>query len=338
MPKELTPRFADYNILIYQSQDGQIKVDVRFDNETVWLSIDQMATLFGRDKSTISRHIKNIFEEGELQATSVVAKFATTASDDKVYQVDYYNLDVIISVGYRVKSQQGTQFRIWATQRLKEYLVKGFILNEERLKSGSGYNYFKELLDRIREIRLSERLFYQQIKDIYATSIDYDPSDEMTLAFYREVQNKLLFAVSGQTAAELIYYRANARLPMMGLTSTHKEGKVLKSDISVGKNYLNEEELQALKLIIEQFLAYAEAQAIKQKPMYMKNWIDKLRLILTMNEHNILEHAGSISHVMAIEKATQEYETYKDQERAQVRLESIKELDQDLKRLNNKNK
>lgn len=324
------------NILIYQSQDGQIKVDVRFDNETVWLSIDQMATLFGRDKSTISRHIKNIFEEGELQATSVVAKFATTASDDKVYQVDYYNLDVIISVGYRVKSQQGTQFRIWATQRLKEYLVKGFILNEERLKSGSGYNYFKELLDRIREIRLSERLFYQQIKDIYATSIDYDPSDEMTLAFYREVQNKLLFAVSGQTAAELIYYRANARLPMMGLTSTHKEGKVLKSDISVGKNYLNEEELQALKLIIEQFLAYAEAQAIKQKPMYMKNWIDKLRLILTMNEHNILEHAGSISHVMAIEKATREYETYKDQERAQVRLESIKELDQDLKRLNNK--
>ena len=326
------------NILIYQSQDGQIKVDVRFDNETVWLSIDQMATLFGRDKSTISRHIKNIFEEGELQATSVVAKFATTASDDKVYQVDYYNLDVIISVGYRVKSQQGTQFRIWATQRLKEYLVKGFILNEERLKSGSGYNYFKELLDRIREIRLSERLFYQQIKDIYATSIDYDPSDEMTLAFYREVQNKLLFAVSGQTAAELIYYRANARLPMMGLTSTHKEGKVLKSDISVGKNYLNEEELQALKLIVEQFLAYAEAQAIKQKPMYMKDWIDKLRLILTMNEHNILEHAGSISHVMAIEKATREYETYKDQERAQVRLESIKELDRDLKRLNNKNK
>ena len=326
------------NILIYQSQDGQIKVDVRFDNETVWLSIDQMATLFGRDKSTISRHIKNIFEEGELQATSVVAKFATTASDDKVYQVDYYNLDVIISVGYRVKSQQGTQFRIWATQRLKEYLVKGFILNEERLKSGSGYNYFKELLDRIRDIRRSERLFYQQIKDIYATSIDYDPSDEMTLAFYREVQNKLLFAVSGQTAAELIYYRANARLPMMGLTSTHKEGKVLKSDISVGKNYLNEEELQALKLIIEQFLAYAEAQAIKQKPMYMKNWIDKLRLILTMNEHNILEHAGSISHVMAIEKANQEYKTYKDQERAQVRLESIKELDQDLKRLNNKNK
>lgn len=324
------------NILIYQSQDGQIKVDVRFDNETVWLSTDQMATLFGRDKSTISRHIKNIFEEGELQATSVVAKFATTASDGKVYQVDYYNLDVIISVGYRVKSQQGTQFRVWATQRLKEYLVKGFILNEERLKSGSGYNYFKELLDRIREIRLSERLFYQQIKDIYATSIDYNPSDEMTLAFYREVQNKLLFAVSGQTAAELIYYRSNAQLPMMGLTSTHKEGKVLKSDVSVGKNYLNEEELQALKLIVEQFLAYAEAQAIKQKPMYMKDWIDKLRLILTMNEHNILEHAGSISHVMAIEKATREYETYKDQERAQVRLESIKELDQDLKRLNNK--
>lgn len=198
-------------MLIYQSADGQIKIDVRFENETVWLSLDQMSTLFGRDKSTVSRHIKNIFEEGELQAPSVVAKFATTASDGKNYQVDYYNLDVIISVGYRVKSQQGTQFRIWATQRLREYIIKGFTLNDERFKSGSSYNYFKEQLDRIREIRLSEKVFYQQIKDIYATSIDYNPSAEMTLTFFKEVQNKLLWAVSGKTAAELVYYRANVQ-------------------------------------------------------------------------------------------------------------------------------
>lgn len=237
-------------MLIYQSIDGKIKVDVQFNQDTVWLSLDQMATLFGRNKSTISRHIKNIFEEGELSSNSVVAKFATTASDGKEYQIDYYNLDVIISVGYRVKSLQGTQFRIWATQQLREYLTKGFALDDERLKRGSAYNYFKELLDRIREIRLSERLFYQQIKDIYATSIDYNPSDEMTIAFYKEVQNKLLWAVSGKTAAELIYYRSNAALPMMGLTSTELEGKVRKRDITIGKNYLNEQEIKQLKLIV----------------------------------------------------------------------------------------
>lgn len=230
------------NMLIYQSEDGKIKIDVRFEKETVWLSLDQMAILFGRDKSTISRHIKNIFEEGELQAPSVVANYATTAMDGKTYQVDYYNLDVIILVGYRVKSQQGTQFRIWATQRLREYIIKGFTLNDERFKTGSSYNYFKELLDRIREIRLSDKVFYQQIKDIYATSIDYNPSAEMTLAFFKEVQNKLLWAVSGKTAAELMYYRANASLPMMGLASTEKEGKVTKNDVLIGKNYLNEKD------------------------------------------------------------------------------------------------
>ena len=247
------------NMLIYQSEDGKIKIDVRFERETVWLSLDQMATLFGRDKSTISRHVKNVFEEGELQAHSVVANYATTAADGKTYQVDYYNLDVIISVGYRVKSQQGTQFRIWATQRLREYIIKGFTLNDERFKTGSSYNYFKELLDRIREIRLSEKVFYQQIKDIYATSIDYNPSAEMTLAFFKEIQNKLLWAVSGKTAAELMYYRANASLPMMGLTSTEKEGKITKNDVLIGKNYLDEKEIGQLKLIVEQFLAYAEA-------------------------------------------------------------------------------
>nr|DAS39722.1 MAG TPA: virulence protein RhuM family [Caudoviricetes sp.] len=321
------------NMLIYQSEDGKIKIDVKFEKETVWLSLDQMAALFGRDKSTVSRHIKNVFEEGELQLSSVVANFATTATDGKTYQVDYYNLDVIISVGYRVKSQQGTQFRIWATQRLKEYIIKGFALNDERFKTGSSYNYFKELLNRIREIRVSEKVFYQQIKEIYTTSIDYNPSAEITLAFFKEVQNKLLWAVSGKTAAELMYYRANATLPMMGLTSTEKAGKVTKADVTIGKNYLTEKEINQLKLIVEQFLAYAEAQASAEKPMYMRDWINKLKLILTMNEKNILEHAGKISHKLAIEKVTKEYITYKEQQRKIEHLDSIKQLDKDLKRI-----
>lgn len=321
------------NIIIYQSPNGQIKVDVRFEEETVWLTQAQMGELFGKSKSTISEHINNVFEEGELDSHSVVRNFRTTATDGKSYNVNYYNLDVIISVGYRVKSQQGTLFRIWATQRLREYIIKGFTLNDERLKTGSSYNYFKELLDRIREIRLSERLFYQQIKDIYATSIDYNPSDEITIAFYKEVQNKLLWAISGQTAAELIYYRSNAELPMMGLTSTEKQGKVLKTDIGVGKNYLNEDEMQQLKLIVEQFLAYAEMQATAQKPMYMRDWIQKLRLILTMNEKNILEHAGKISHKLALSKATKEYKAYKLKEKEIKHLDSIKQLEQDVKQM-----
>ena len=333
------------NMLIYQSADGNIKIDVRFEKETVWLSLDQMATLFGRDKSTISRHVKNVFEEGELSPEATVANFATVQAEgnrEVTRNIDYYNLDVIISVGYRVKSQEGTQFRIWATQRLREYIIKGFTLNDERFKTGSSYNYFKELLDRIREIRLSERVFYQQIKDIYATSIDYNPSAEMTLAFFKEVQNKLLWAVSGKTAAELVYYRANASLPMMGLTSTEKEGKVTKNDALIGKNYLNEKEIGQLKLIVEQFLAYAEAQAMAEKPMYMRDWVQKLRLVLTMNEKNILEHTGTISHKLAVSKATKEYVAYKEQQRQIEHIDSIKQLDQDLKRItprrNNKKK
>lgn len=324
------------NMLIYQSADGKIKIDVRFEKETVWLTLDQMATLFGRDKSTISRHIKNVFEERELSLEATVANFATVQIEGKrevVRNIDYYNLDVIISVGYRVKSQQGTQFRIWATQRLREYIIKGFALNDERFKTGSSYNYFKELLNRIREIRISEKVFYQQIKDIYATSIDYNPSAEMTLAFFKEVQNKLLWAVSGKTAAELVYYRANALQPMMGLTSTEQEGKVTKNDTLIGKNYLNEKEIGQLKLIVEQFLAYAEAQALAEKPMYMRDWLQKLRLILTLNEKNILEHAGTISHKLAVEKASKEYITYKEQQRREEHFESIKQLDQDLKRI-----
>ncbi len=333
------------NMLIYQSADGNIKIDVRFEKETVWLSLGQMATLFGRDKSTISRHVKNVFEEGELSPEATVTNFATVQAEgnrEVTRNIDYYNLDVIISVGYRVKSQEGTQFRIWATQRLREYIIKGFTLNDERFKTGLSYNYFKELLDRIREIRLSERVFYQQIKDIYATSIDYNPSAEMTLAFFKEVQKKLLWAVSGKTAAELVYYRANALLSMMGLTSTEKEGKVTKNDALIGKNYLNEKEIGQLRLVVEQFLAYAEAQAMAEKPMYMRDWVQKLRLVLTMNEKNILEHAGTISHKLAVSKATKEYIAYKERQRQIEHLDSIKQLDQDLKRItprrNNKKK
>lgn len=228
-------------IVIYQSEDGLIKVDVLFENETVWLTMDQMCLLFGKAKSTISEHIQNIYAEGELKENETMRKFGISEYSTK--PTSFYNLDVIISVGYRVKSHQGTQFRIWATQRLRDYIIKGVALNDERFKRGNSMNYFRDLLDRIREIRLSERIFYQQIKDIYKTSIDYDPSDEITLKFFKEVQNKLLWAVSGKTAAELVYYRANAALPQMGLTSTEKQGKVLKSDIDVGKNYLTEEEV-----------------------------------------------------------------------------------------------
>ena len=321
-------------IVIYKSQDGTIKVDVLFEGKTVWLTMDQMTVLFGKSRSTINEHILNIFKEGELVEEDSIRKIGI--SDFSTKPTNYYNLDVIISVGYRVKSKQGTQFRIWATQRLQEYILKGFVINVERFKTGSSMNYFKELLERIREIRLSERVFYQQIKDIYATSIDYDPADEMTLAFYKEVQNKLLWAVSGKTAAELIYYRANATLPLMGLTSTTYPEKVLKADTTIGKNYLNEEEIKMLKLIVEQFLAYAEAQALAHKPMYMRDWVEKLKLVLTLNEKNILEDAGHISHQLAVSKAGEEYTKYKEIQRSMEHLNSIKELDDDIKRLKGK--
>ena len=327
-------------IVLYKSLDGNIKVDVLFSDENVWLTQEQMSTMFGKGRSTITEHIRNIFDEGELQEEVVCRNFRHTTTHGAIegktqeQDVKYYSLDVIISVGYRVKSMQGTQFRIWATQRLREYIVKGFALNDERFKTGSSMNYFRELIDRIREIRLSERLFYQQIKDIYTTSIDYNSSDEMTLAFFKEVQNKLLCAVSGKTAAELIYYRANAGLPQMGLTSTKTPLKVHKGDIEVGKNYLKEEELAALKLIVEQYLAYAEAQALAHKPMYMRDWIGKLGQVLTMNDKNILNHAGSISHQLALEKAGGEYEKYLVLERKAEHLESIKELEQDIKTIN----
>ena len=318
-------------ILIYQSQDGIIKIDVLFENETVWLNIEQMSTLFGKSRSTINEHILHIYEEKELNEVDTMRKIGI--SDFSTKPTNFYNLDVIISVGYRVKSLQGTQFRQWATQRLRDYIIKGVALNDERFKRGNSMNYFKDLLERIREIRLSERVFYQQIKDIYATSIDYNPNDELTLQFFKEVQNKLLWAVSGKTAAELIYYRANAELPMMGLTSTEVAGKVRKSDTQTGKNYLTEDEIKVLKLIVEQFLAFAEAQAIAHVPMYMKDWIEHLKMVLTMNRKSILEDAGRISHQMALQKADEEYSKYKHMLRVAEHLESIKELNEDLKRL-----
>ena len=330
MKQELAP--IQDEIVIYQSEDGNVKVDVLFQDETVWLTQEQMALLFGKSKSTINEHILHIFQEGELQEELSVRKIGI--SDFSTKPTNFYNLDVIISVGYRVKSRQGTMFRIWSTQRLRDYIIRGYALNEERFKKGSSMNYFKELMEKIREIRVEEKVFYQQIKDIYKTSIDYDPSDEMTLSFFKEVQNKLLWAVSEKTAAELIYYRANASLPLMGLTSTSAVSKVRKQDITIGKNYLREDELQALKLIVEQYLAFAEAQALAHRPMYMKDWKERLDLILKLNERNVLEGPGKISHELALEKAETEYHKFKEIEKEKVHLESIKELDRDIRLIN----
>ena len=340
MKDDITP--IQDEIILYQSEDGKVKVDVLFQDETVWLTQEQMAMLFGKGRSTITEHIGNIFSEGELQEEVVCRKFRHTTQHGAIsglsqtQEVKYYNLDVIISVGYRVKSRQGPMFRIWATQRLHDYIIRGYALNEERFKKGSSMNYFRELIEKIREIRLEEKVFYQQIKDIYKTSIDYDPSDEITIQFFKEVQNKLLWAVSEKTAAELIYYRANSSLPLMGLTSTSALEKVKKQDILVGKNYLNEDELRALKLIVEQYLAYAEAQALAHRPMYMKDWKERLDVILRLNERNVLEGPGKISHELAKQKAELEYSKYKEQEQEQIHLESIKELDRDIKQLKEK--
>ena len=255
-------------MLIYQTEDGLTKISVSTHDETVWLSLDQMAELFQRDKSTISRHIKNVFEDGELNRNAVVANFATTAADGKTYRVDYYNLDVIISVGYRVKSQRGVQFRIWATKILKEYLLKGFAMDDERLKGNGGGAYWKELLDRIRDIRSSEKVLYRQVLDLYATSVDYDPHSAESVKFFKIVQNKLHYAAHGNTAAEVIYRRADAQKPFMGLTSFAGELPALK-DIGIAKNYLQEDELKILNNLVSGYFDLAEINAIEHRPMYM---------------------------------------------------------------------
>jgi hypothetical protein len=328
----------DSQLLIYQSPSGDIKLDVRLESETVWLTQAHMAELFGKGRSTITEHISNIFKEGELDEKLVCRNFRHTTQHGAIEgktqskDVTYYNLDVIISVGYRVKSHQGTQFRIWATQRLKEYIIKGFALNSERFKSGNSMNYFNELQDKIREIRLSERFFYQKIKDIYATSIDYDPDDEKTIEFFKIVQNKLLWAISKQTAAELVYRRVDATLPLLGMQSYDKEADIAirKTDVSIAKNYLNEDEIKLLGLIVEQYLAFAEAMAQQRTPMYMKDWILRLDTIIDLNGRELLQHAGTISHEMALEKSDVEYRKFKDAQKLLERENNLKELETDI--------
>lgn len=320
-------------IVIFNGEDGTVRVQVDTVNETIWLNQKGIAELFGCSSDNVGLHLKNIYREGELQE-SATAEFFSVVQDEGNRKVSrkirFYNLDAIIAVGYRINSKRATAFRIWATRILKEYIVKGFALDDERFKRGQSLSHFKELLERIREIRVSEKVFYQQVKDIYKLSEDYDANDEMTTSFFKKVQNKLLWAVSGKTAAELVYYRANAKLPMMGLSSTEIQGIVRASDIGIGKNYLTEEELSALKLIVEQYLSFAEAQARAHRPMYMKDWIENLDLILRMNRKDILVGAGKISAELARRKAHGEYVEYKASEKQRQKIESLKELERDL--------
>ena len=283
------------SIIMYTTEDGLTKIEVTFDNETVWLSIDQMAELFQRDKSVIGKHVRNIFKEGELAKEAVWAKFAYTASDGKTYQVDFYNLDVIISVGYRVKSLRGTQFRMWATSILKEYMKKGFALDDDRLKNLGGGNYFDELLSRIRDIRSSEKVFWRKVLEIYATSIDYDPKAESSILFFKQVQNKMHWAAHKHTAAEIIYQRADADKDNMGLTSW-TGGEIKRSDVEVAKNYLNEKEIDALNKIVTAYLDIAEVHALNQEPMYMKDWLETIDDYLKMTRRDILTTKGRVTH------------------------------------------
>ncbi len=337
----MLPEKSNSELLIYQSGDGQIKIQVRLEDNTVWLTQADMAELFQTTKQNISLHIKNIFKEGELDENSVVKEYLTTASDGKTYEVNHYNLDVIISVGYRVKSLRGTQFRIWATERLREYLIKGFTMNDDLLKQGGGY--FEELLERIRDIRSSEKIFYRKVLEIYATSIDYDPSAEITQKFFQTVQNKLHWAAHGHTAAEIIYQRSNSQLPFMGLTS-FKGKKPTKHEITVAKNYLTEEELAVLNRLVSAYLDIAEINAMQRKPMYMKDWLEVLDGFIRMSRQDVLTHAGKTSAELAQQKAMTEYELYRkksDDELSEVEkqfIASIEEANSKLKALKSKNK
>jgi hypothetical protein len=304
---------AKGQFLVYQTEDGQVKIDVRLQGETAWLTQAHMATLFQTTVPNVNMHLRNIFAEGELQAGSVIQEFLITAADGKNYRTNHYNLDAIISVGYRVKSAVATRFRIWATQQLREFIVKGFVLDDERLKNpDQPFDYFEELLRRIQDIRTSERRFYQKITDIYATSIDYDPTQPESIEFFQTVQNKMHWAITGQTAAEVIHTRADSTKPNMGLTNW-RGAKVRKEDVTIAKNYLNEPELAALNNLVEQYLVFAEGQAMRRVPMHMKDWIAKLHAFLTINDRNILTHAGKISHQIAKELAEAEYEKFNRQ-------------------------
>ena len=297
--------------LLYQTPDGDSQIEVKLQDDTVWLSLDQMAELFQRNKSTISRHIKNVLEDGELETDSVIANFATTATDGKNYSVAYYNLDMIISVGYRVHSYRGVQFRIWATKVLKEYIVKGFAMNDDLLKRAGGGNYFDELLARIRDIRSSEKVFYRKVLEIYALSIDYDPRVEMAQKFFKTVQNKMHYSVHGHTAAEIIYERADSEKDFMGLT-TWAGAMPTKPEAEIAKNYLTHEEIKSLNRIVSLYLDFAEMQAEEHRPMYMKDWINILDDFLRISRKDILTHAGKISAKLAKEKADHEYDKFKE--------------------------
>lgn len=325
----------DHNIIIYQNKEGNIKLDVHLENETVWINRQQMAELFNRDIKTIGKHINNVFDEGELDKTATVAKFATVQNEggrNVERHIEYYNLDVVISVGYRVKSVQGTQFRIWATKRIHEYIVKGFTMDDERLKQeGARSRYFEELLQRIRDIRSSERNFYQKVTDIYATSIDYKNDAEITKQFFATVQNKMHYAIHGQTAAELIHNRADAGKPFPGL-SNFKGSYITHRDIGIAKNYLTEDELKQLNLVVSLYLDFAELQASNGRLMKMQDWINKLDDFLRISEKELLHHAGSVSHQQAIEKAMTEYQKYRKAEDKKY----ISDFDREMKKLENK--
>ena len=329
------------NLLLYQTEDGQTKIEVTLANDTVWLTADQMAELFQRNKSTISRHIKNVFESGELKPDSTVAFFATVQNEGTrrvERNIAFYNLDMIISVGYRVNSHRGVQFRIWATQVLREYLIKGFAMNDDLLKRAGGGNYFDELLSRIRDIRSSEKVFYRKVLEIYALSIDYDPRAEVTQMFFKTVQNKMHFSAHGHTAAEVIYQRADANKDFMGLTSW--TGRLPKrTDAEIAKNYLSPEELDTLNRIVSLYLDFAELQAQSHKPMYMKDWIQKLNDFLKLSSKELLTHAGTISAELAKQKASQEYDKFKEQtqyELSPVEIHFLESFEKEQKKLKNK--
>ena len=322
-------------IILYQTPDGESKIEVRLENDTVWLSADQMAELFQRNKSTISRHIKNVLEDGELDSEEVVAFFATTTQHGAMDKVAFYNLDMIISVGYRVHSYRGVQFRIWATKVLKEYIVKGFALNDDLLKRAGGGNYFDELLARIRDIRSSEKVFYRKVLEIYALSIDYDPRVEMTQQFFKTVQNKMHYSVHGHTAAEIIYERADSQKDFMGLT-TWVGAMPTKPEAEVAKNYLTKEEITSLNRIVSLYLDFAEMQAEEHRPMYMKDWINILDDFLRISRKDILTHAGKISAKLAKEKADKEYDKFKERtknELSPVEIHFLENFEREQKKL-----
>ena len=323
------------DIIIYQTEDGQTKIDVKFEDENVWLTQSMLAELFDTTKQNISLHLKNIFDEGELDEKSVVKDFLTTAKDGKKYKTKYYNLDAIICVGYRIKSKVATNFRHWATERLKEYMIKGFTMDDERLKGNGGGNYWKELLNRIRDIRSSEKVLYRQVLDLYATAVDYNPKAEETLKFFKIVQNKLHYAAHGHTAPEVIYERADSDKPFMGLRTFKGDLPVL-SDVVIAKNYLDEDELKVLNNIVSGYFDFAEIQAIRHNKMYMKDYIKELDNILSSTGQKLLEDSGKISHEVAIKKAKSEYRKYQVKTLSPVEEEYIKTLKEINKRVRKK--